>query len=163
MLKEKTNISDTMKMSGESRKNEGLHVCGKVRLIGSNYNKNGVLEQVFDREYNNLITYAGFDLAMDCLGLNSQPSDITHMAIGSGAVKDIDGTTLTSEDQRETAAYAHTPGAMTCTFTGVFDTVVAATEYGLFNDGSAGSMLNTAGFDSVTIDSLTIVTTLTLS
>ena len=28
----------------------GLGICGKIRLIGSNYNDKGVLEQVFDRE-----------------------------------------------------------------------------------------------------------------
>ena len=159
MFEEKTKIGDSFKMSGIKKAEECLKICGKVRLIG--HNKDGSL--AFDREYPNLITYAGFDLVMDCLGLNAQPSDITHMAIGSGAVEDIDGTTLTSEDQRETAAYAHTPGAMTCTFTGVFTTVVDATEYGLFNDASAGSMLNTAGFDAITIDSLTIVATFTLS
>ena len=159
MFEEKTKIGDSFKMSGMKKAEEGLKICGKMRLIG--HNKDGSL--AFDREYPNLITYAGFDLVMDCLGLNAQPSDITHMAIGSGAVGDINSTTLTSEDQRETAAYAHTPGAMTCTFTGVFTTVVAATEYGLFNDASAGSMLNTAGFDAITIDSLTIVATFTLS
>jgi len=159
MFNEKTKISDSFKMSGIKKAEEGLKICGKVRLIG--HNKDGSL--AFDREYPNLITYAGFNLVMDCLGLNDQPSDITHMAIGHGAVGNISATTLTNEDKRSTAAYAHTPGAMTCTFTGIFTTVSAATEYGLFNDSSVGSMLNTAGFAAITIDSLTIIATLTLS
>ncbi len=140
-----------------------LGIKGSVRLIGSNYDKDGVLRQVFDRTYENLITYAGFDLMFDCLGKNAQPSDITHMAIGSGAVGNISDTTLTTEDQRETAAFAHTPGQLTCTFTSTFTVVVASTEYGLFNAGAAGSMFNTAGYDAVTIDSMQVIGTLTFS
>jgi len=141
----------------------GMGICGTVRLIGSNYNKNGVLEQVLDRTIDNLITYAGFDLMFDCLGLNAQPSDITHMAIGSGAVGNINATTLTTESQRELAVYAHTVGQLTCTFTTTFTTVVAATEYGLLNAAANGSLFNTAGFAAITIDSLVVVATLTLS
>lgn len=140
-----------------------LRICGKLRLIGSNYNKNGILEQAFDKEVPNLITYAGFNLMCDVLGLNAQPSDITHMAIGSGAVGDINATTLTTESQRELAVYAHTGGQLTCTFTTTFTTVVAATEYGLLNAAAAGSLFNTAGFAAITVDSLQIVATLTLS
>lgn len=142
---------------------QGLGICGKVRLIGSNYDKNGVLQQVFDREVPNLITNDGFDLMCDVLGLNAQPSDITHMAIGSGAVGGIGATTLTSEDQRETTVYAHTAGQLTCTFTTTFTTVVAGTEYGLLNAAAAGDLFNTAGFAAITVDSLQIVATLTLS
>jgi len=144
-------------------RDEQLRVHGTVRLIGRNYDKNGVLRQVFDRKLANLITDAGFDLISDVLGLNAQPSDITHMAIGSGAAGGTGDTTLTSEDDRQTAAYAHTPGTKTFTFTATFSSVVAATEYGCFNDGSTGSMLNTAGFSAITVDSLEIVMTGTLS
>jgi hypothetical protein len=41
--------------------------------------------------------------------------------------------------------------------------VVAATEYGCFNASENGTMLNTAGFTAITIDSLQIVATFTLS
>jgi len=141
----------------------GLGICGKIRLIGSNYNDKGVLEQVFDREEHNLITHDGFDLILNCLGQTSQPSEITHMAIGSGAVEDIDGATLTSEDQRNATVYAHVENSLTCTFTSTFTTVVAATEYGLLNAAADGSLFNTAGFAAITVDSLQIVATLTLS
>jgi len=97
------------------------------------------------------------------LGLTSQPSDITHMAIGSGAAGDATATTLTTEDQRELAVYAHTPGTKTCTFTSTFTSVVASTEYGLFNAAAAGDMLNISGYGSISVDSLEIVATLTLS
>ena len=142
---------------------DGLGISGTLRLIGSNYNKDGVLEQVFDRTVHNLITYAGFDLMFNTLGLTAQPSDITHMAIGSGAVGNINATTLTSEDQRELTVFAHTAGQLTCSFTTTFTTVIAATEYGLLNAATAGSLFNTAGFNAITIDSLQVIATLTLS
>jgi len=145
------------------KKNMKLGISGTLRLIGSNYDENGVLQQVIDKTYHNLITNAGFDLMFDVLGKTAQPSDITHMAIGSGAVGGIGATTLTTEDQRETTVYAHTPGTLTCTFTTTFTTVVAATEYGLLNAAAAGSLFNTAGFDAITVDNLQVVATLTLS
>jgi len=138
---------------------EPIKISGKLKLTGRD--KEGNI--VFVKEQDNLITNAGFDLICNCLGLDSQPSDVTHMAIGSGAVGDATATTLTSEDQRGTATYAHTSGQKTCTFTTTFTTVVAATEYGLLNASSGGSLLNTAGFTAITIDSLEIVTTITLS
>jgi len=144
------------------KKNIKLRISGTLRLIGSNY-MNGKLEQVFDKTIHNLITNAGFDLMCNVLGLNAQPSDITHMAIGSGVAGTATATTLTSEDQRETTVYAHSAGTKTCTFTTTFTTVVAATEYGLLNASSAGSLFNTAGFSAITVDSLQVVATLTLS
>ena len=138
---------------------EKLTISGGIKLTGRD--KNGKI--VFIKEQKNLITNAGFDLLCDVLGLNSQPSDITHMAIGNGVAGDATATTLTSETDRQLAVYAHTPGTKTCTFTTTFTTVVAATEYGLLNASSGGSLFNTAGFSSITVDSLQIVATLTLS
>ncbi len=140
-----------------------IGVKGTVQLIGRNYNKDGVLEQVFNKTLSNAITDDGFDLICDTLGLTSQPSDITHMAIGSGTGQGTGDTTLSSEDDRQTATYAHTGGQKTCTFTATFTSVSAATEYGCFNDASAGDMLNVADFAAITVDSLEIVCTITLS
>lgn len=142
---------------------EKVGVHGTIRLIGKNFNDTGKLELVFDKTFDNLITDAGFDLIANTLGLNAQPSDITHMAIGSGAVGGTGDTTLTSEDNRQTAVFAHTGGTKTFTFTATFASVVAATEYGCFNAAAAGSMFNTAGFTAITVDSLEIVCTVTLS
>ena len=36
MFNEKTKISDSFKMSGIKKAEEGLKICGKVRLIGHN-------------------------------------------------------------------------------------------------------------------------------
>lgn len=142
---------------------ESVKISGTVRLIGSNYDKNGVLRQVFDRKLRNLITDAGFDLIADTLAKNAQPSDLTHLAIGDGAVGGTSDTALTNETDRQTATYAHTPGTKTFTLTATFSNVIAVTEYGAFNDGSVGSMWNTAGFTAITVDSLELILTGTLS
>lgn len=139
--------------------NEPIKISGSIRLTGRD--KTGKLQ--FVKHLPNLITNAGFDLISDVLGLNTQPSDITHMAIGDGAVGDATATTLTNETDRELAAYAHTGGTKTFTFTATFTSVVAATEYGCLNAAAAGSLLNTAGFSAITVDSLEIVMTVTLS
>ena len=147
------------KLSKDKPNMEGLKISGGLKLTGRD--KNGKV--LFVKQQKNLITDAGFDLLCDVLGLTAQPSDITHMAIGSGAVGNAASTALTSEDQRELAVYAHTAGTKTCTFTSTFTTVAASTEYGLFNDDATGDMLNTAGYSSITVDSLEIIATLTLS
>ena len=161
MFNEKTNISDSFKMSGIKKAEEGLKICGKVRLIG--HNKDGSL--AFDYEVPNLITYAGFDAICAQIGSTTQPDDFHWMAIGTGAAQDINDTLLTSEDQRVASTYAHTPGELTFTETGVFTTVVAAENYGCFNvvTANTATMLNCAHFDAITIDSLTIIATFTLS
>jgi len=153
------------KIKGDEKKlkdrinNEKVKICGRLKLTGRD--KNGKV--LFVKIQDNLITNAGFDLVCNVLGLNAQPSDITHMAIGTGAAGNATATTLTTETDRQTAAYAHTPGTKTCTFTATFTSPTAITEYGLLNASSAGSLLNTAGFSAITVDSLEIVATLTLS
>jgi len=160
MFNEKTNISDSFKMSGTMKAEEGLRICGKVRLIGRN--KDGSL--AFDYEKPNLITNAGFDAICAQIGNPTQPNEFGWMAISNGAVGDATATALAAtETERVAATYAHTGGTKTFTLTGVFTNVVAATSYGCLNAASAGTLLNTAGFTAITIDSLTIVMTGTLS
>lgn len=139
---------------------EGLKVSGGLKLTGRN--KDGSILWVMKED--NLITDDGFDLISDVIGLNAQPSDITHMAVGDGAASTGDANVLTSETQRKTTTYAHTTGTKTFTFTTTFSTgVTAVTEYGCFNDSTGGTMLNTAGFSAITVDSLEIEATFTLS
>jgi len=160
MFEEKTKIGDSFKMSGIKKTEEGLKICGKVRLIG--HNKDGSL--AFDYEKPNLITNAGFDAICAQIGNPTQPNEFGWMAISNGAVGDATATALAAtETQRVAATYAHTGGTKIFTITGVFTTVVAATSYGCFNADAAATMLNTAGFTAITIDSLTIVMTGTLS
>ena len=138
---------------------ERMRICGKLKLTGRD-RKGNVL---WIKYKNNLITNAGFDLIANVLGLNAQPSDITHMAVGTGAVGDATATTLTTETDRQAAAYAHSAGTKTFTLTATFTSPAAITEYGCLNAAAAGSLFNTAGFTAITVDSLEIVATITLS
>jgi len=147
------------KLFKKDKNREAINIKGKLKLIGRD--KNGKV--VFIKEVPNLITNAGFDFIADVIGKTAQPSEITHMAIGNGVAGDASATTLTSETDRQAATYAHTAGTKTFTFTATFTNVVAATEYGCFNNSTGGTMLNTAGFSAITIDSLQIVATFTLS
>ena len=148
------------KLSKDKPNMEGLRISGGLKLTGRD--KNGKV--LFIKQQKNLITNAGFDLACDVLGLNAQPSDITHMALSNGAVGDATATALAAtETHRELAVYAHTPGTKTFTLTATFATVVAAISYGCLNAGADGTLFNTAGFSSITVDSLEIVMTGTLS
>ncbi len=147
------------KLFKKDKDREAISIKGKLKLIGRD--KNGKV--VFIKEVPNLITNAGFDFIADVIGKTTQPNKITHMAIGNGTAGGATATTLTSETARSAATYAHTAGTKTFTFTATFTSVVAATEYGCFNNSSGGTMLNTAGFPSITIDSLQIVATFTLS
>ena len=161
MFEENTKFSDSFKMSGIKKVEEGLRICGKVRLIG--HNKDGGL--VFDYEVPNFISNAGFDAICAQIGNPTQPNEFGWMAISNGAVGNAAATTLTAtETQRVAATYAHTGGTKIFTITGVFTTVVAALSYGCLNADSNGTLLNQAGFAAATtIDSLTIVATFTLS
>lgn len=143
----------------DSMGRESIKVTGGVKLTGRD--KNGKI--LFVKKQKNLITNVGFDLICDVIGKDAQPSDITHIAIGDGVAGDATATTLTNETDRQAGTYAHTPGTKTFTFTATFTTVVAATEYGCFNATPAGTMLNTAGFAAITVDSLEIEVTFTLS
>lgn len=143
----------------KTKRAESIKVCGKITLTGRD--KFGNIQ--FVKHLSNLITNAGFDLISDVIGKDAQPSDITHMAIGNGIAGGASATALTSETQRQPATYAHTAGTKTFTFTATFTSVVAATEYGCLNASTGGSLLNTAGFAAITVDSLEIQATFTLS
>jgi len=141
------------------RKTESIGICGKIQLTGRDKEGN----VIFVKHLKNLITNSGFDLICDVIGLDTQPSDITHMAIGTGVAGDATATALTTESARQAGTYAHTAGTKSCSFTATFNNVTAATEYGLLNASVGGSLLNIAGFSSITVDSLEIIATLTLS
>lgn len=143
----------------ESMERESIKITGGVKLTGRD--KNGKV--LFVKRQKNLITNAGFDFICDVIGKDAQPSDITHIAIGNGVAGDATATTLTSETDRQAGTYAHTPGTKTFTFTATFTSVVAATEYGCLNAPTGGTLVNTAGFSSITVDSLEIEVTFTLS
>lgn len=143
----------------ESMGHECLKITGGLKLTGRD--KTGKI--LFVKKQKNLITNAGFDLICDVIGKDDQPSDITHIAIGTGEAGDATATALTAETARSTGVYAHTTGTKAFTFTADFTTVSSGTEYGCFNSSGDGTMLNTAGFSSISVDTLEIETTFTLT
>jgi hypothetical protein len=158
-FKNKKEFNQREKEREDSMSKEGIKIKGGLKLTGKD--KNGTV--LFVKKQDNLITDAGFDLICDVIGKDTQPSDITHMAIGNGVAGNATATTLTSETDRQVGTYAHTPGTKTFTFTATFSNVVAATEYGCLNASTGGTLLNIAGFDAITVDSLEIEATFTLS
>lgn len=138
---------------------ESIKITGGLKLTGRD--KKGKV--LFVKRQKNLITNAGFDLICNVIGLTTQPSDITHIAIGDGTAGGVGATTLTHETDRQEGTYDHTETTKVFTFTATFADVVAATEYGCLNAAAAGDLLNTAGFSSITVDSLEIEVTFTLS
>jgi len=139
---------------------EGLKISGGLKLTGRD--KNGKVK--FVKQQKNLITNGGYDFICDVIGLTSQPVEIAYMALSNGAVGDATATALAAtETHRVAAVYAHTPGTKTFTLTSTFTDVVAAISYGCLNAAADGTLLNIAGFSSISVDSLEIVATLTLS
>lgn len=122
----------------------------------------GVSQQVLWREDgtvlyqsdHNLITDAGFDLLCDVLGNNTQPSDLTHIGIGSGTTAAAVGdTTLGSQLARVAGVYAHTTGTKVFTLTSTFPAGTGTgtvTEAGCFNAANAGTLFNRVVFGAVT-------------
>lgn len=94
----------------------------------------------------NLITNAGFDLVCDVLGKNAQPSDLTHIGIGTGTTAAAAGdTTLDTQTARIEATYAHTSGTKVFTLEAVFAAGTGTgniAEVGAFNAASSGTMFN---------------------
>ena len=118
----------------------------------------------------NLITNAGFDFIADVIGKNSQPGDMTHIAIGTAATAAAaTQTALVSEEARGTASYSHSAGTKVFTFETTFnpgDGTGALAESGVFNAASGGIMLNRVVFSVLNkgaSDSLTQRFTFTLA
>jgi len=145
---------------------EKIGLRGKFHMLINR--ENGDVEE---REHENLIVDAGFDLICDTLGTNTQPSDLTHMAVGSNNTSpNASDTALnTILDVRRIAAYAHTPGTKVFTMITTFaagESTGAWVEAGLFNAVTTGEMLNRVIFSVVNKasgDSITATFTITLS
>ena len=138
----------------------------------------GEVELVLEREDGtkvtvkqpNLITNAGFDLLCDVLGNNSQPSDLTHIGIGSDSTAPAaSNTRLGVQSVRRAATYAHTNGTKVMTLS---MTVPAGTatgtirEAGCFNASTGGVMFNRTVFSDIVKgaqDSLTVTFSFTFS
>ena len=141
----------------------------KGRMLLQIHDKDGNLKE--ERQPDNLIVDAGFDLICDAIGKStSRPAVISHIAVGTGAVVPAAGdTTLGTEIARLAATYAHTGGTkifdMSATFAAGTGTG-AITESGILNAASTGTLLDRVTFAVVnkgSDDSMTVKFTFTLS
>ena len=102
----------------------------------------------------NLITDDGFDLLCDVLGNNTQPSDLTHIGVGSGSTAATAGdSALGSQLARVAATYAHTSGTKVFTMTATFPAGTGTgtiVEAGCFNAANGGTLFNRVVFGAVT-------------
>lgn len=145
---------------------ETMKLHGAITLL---LNKaNGDVETVHK---DNIIVDVGFDFIADAIGkAASRPGVMGFIALGTGTTAAASGqTALVTELDRNAATYAHTAGTKTFSFTATFpagDATGAITEAGVFNDSSAGIMLDRVVFPVVNKgadDSLTAVFTFTMS
>ncbi len=131
------------------------------------YDQNGVVKE--NREFNNLITNAGFD-GMSAAISGDYSAAYKYIAIGTGtmAAAAID-TALESEATRALGTYAHTAGTKVFTVTASFAAGVgtgAVSEAGVLNAASDGTLLSRQTFGVINkgaLDSLQITWTYTLS
>ncbi len=119
----------------------------KGRAIFDLCKADGTIEHT---EQDNLIVNGGFDFICDVIGKDTQPGDMTHIAVGTGTTAvAATQTALVTEISRQAATYAHTAGTKVFTMTATFAAGVgtgAITEAGVFNAASAGTMLDRVVF-----------------
>ena len=122
-------------------------------------------------KHDNLIVNVGFDFICNVIGLPSQPTEMTHIGVGTGTTAAAAGNTAleTALGARLAATYAHTTGTKIFTLSALFGAGVSTgawTEAGCFNAVTAGIMLDRLVFSVVNKaagDSITATFTFTLS
>jgi len=123
------------------------------------------------RKKDNIIVNGGFDAICDSIGNSgTRPACMGYIELGTGSTAPASTqTTLTTALLRQAAAYAHTAGTQTFTFTATFAPGAATgaiQEAGVFNAASAGIMLDRVTFAVINkgaSDTLTATFQFTLS
>lgn len=146
---------------------EGLKAKGRLHIVLRDEQGN-VKEE---RDVDNLVVTVGKNWIASRMKTSGQPVEMSHMAIGSGAVAAADANTgLGTELGRVALGTAGgTVSGAIVTYTGAFAAGVgtgAVTEAGVFNASSAGTMLCRTVFSVVNKganDSMTITWTVTVS
>lgn len=139
--------------------NESLNMKGRLRI-----ELNGEVV----RDIDNLVVTAGKNFVASRM-TGTSPAVMSHMAVGTTNTAAANGdTTLAAEAARVALGSASTTGAI-ATYTAVFPAGTgtgALVEAGLFNAGSAGTMLARTVFAVVNkgaADAMTITWTVTVS
>lgn len=127
---------------------EGVRIRGLVQSV-LRREDGSVLYQATE----NLVTDDGFDLLCNVLGLNAQPSDLTHIAVGTGTTAAAAGdSALGTQVARKVATYAHTTGTKVMSLVATFgpnEGTGALTEAGCLNAANGGVLFNRVVFDAI--------------
>jgi len=143
---------------------EDIKVTGKlqVRL----FDENGNLKD--ERDFNNLVVTVGKDfIASRMVGTAS--SIMSHMAIGEGSTSPVVGNTTLGNELGRVSIASGTASGSVVTYVATFGAGTGTgpiTEAGVFNAGSAGTMLCRTTFAVVNkgaADSMTVTWTVTIS
>ena len=153
------------KLPSVGEEGEQVYLRGMLQMVLRRKDGSGVY-----MAQENLITNAGFDLLCDVVGKNAQPGDLTHIGIGTGgAAAAAAQTSLTTQNARGTAAYAHVTGTKIFTMSATFAAGTgtgSVVEAGCFNAANAGTMFNRVVFTAIAkgaADSLAVTFTFTFS
>jgi hypothetical protein len=143
--------------------NDNLKVTGAVQI--QLFNKDGSVKD--SREIKNLVVTTGKEfIAARMVGT---PAEMSHMAIGAGAVAAAAGDAALSAELGRVALASDTAAGAVVTYTANFPAGTATganTEAGIFNASSAGVMLCRTVFAVVNKgadDAMSITWTITIS
>lgn len=122
-------------------KQEKMGVKGRFKLICRDADGKVKWRQTID----NAVMNGGFDFILDAMFKSAQPSEMTHVGIGSSnTAVAATQTALQTELAREAAVYAHATGTKVATMTATFGPETGTgtvREVGVFNGSAAGTML----------------------
>lgn len=142
--------------------NESLKVSGKVHIVLLDENKQ-VKES---HSFNNLVVTTGLELCASRLIANTDTSP-SHMAVGSGLTSPVAGNTALETELGRVAFDSVNLVTTTITYVATFPAGTGTGvvgEAGIFNDVSAGTMLNRVVFGTINKDAAdTMIITWTLT
>lgn len=142
-------------------------IKGRVEILLHN-EAGGLVDR---REIDNLVVNTGKNWLAARAKTTGQPTEMTHMAVGTGAVAPAAGDTALGTELARVALSTSggTVAGAVVTYSAVFPAGTgtgALTEAGIFNAASAGTMLNRVTFSVINkgaSDSISITWTLTVS
>jgi hypothetical protein len=146
---------------------ENLKPTGQLKIVVTD--KNGKIKE--ERLEKNLVVDAGLGYIAARMTDTSQPTDMSHMAVGTDSTSAASGNTgLGSEAARVALTGGEgSPSSNTIVYVATFGAGTgtgALTEAGIFNAASGGTMLCRTVFSTVNKgadDSITITWTITIS
>mgnify|MGYP003595372624 CR=1 FL=1 len=142
---------------------EQIHATGRLAITLTG--PDGHLKD--QRDHPNLVVTTGKGWIAARMKTTGQPTEMTHLAVGTGATAAAVGDTALGAESARVALASSVSGAVT-TYTATFPAgtgTAALTEAGLFNANSAGTLLCRTVFPVINkgaSDSLAITWTITI-